>query len=98
MQLVSAPRAAGALAGARAEFARARRRARAARARRRLLAHQPGATRPRDPGSVAALPLGPARLRPVPLDAIVGTVDAATDFDADFRPATERVSARWQSV
>src|SRR4051812_385795 len=98
MQLVIAPMGVSTVAGARAEFARARRRARAARARRRLLAHQPAPTRPRDLGSVAALPLGPARLRPVPLDAIVGTVDATTDFDADFRPATERVSARWQSV
>jgi hypothetical protein len=28
----------------------------------------------------------------------VGTVDATTDFDAGFRPATHRVSTRWQSV
>jgi hypothetical protein len=28
----------------------------------------------------------------------VGTVDPTADFDADFRPATDRVSSRWQSV
>jgi hypothetical protein len=98
MQLVLAPMGVGTVADARAEFARARRRERAARARRRLAIHHPTPTRPRDLESVPALPLGPARRRPVRLDAIVGTVDATTDFDADFRPATERVSARWQSV
>jgi hypothetical protein len=83
---------------ARADFARARRRQWAARARRRLIAHEATPTRPRDLGDVPALSAGPARLRPIPLEAIVGTVDATTDFDAGFRPATDRVSTRWQSV
>lgn len=83
---------------ARADFARARRSEWTTRARRLLMAHDPTRTRPRDLGDVPALGGGPARLRPIPLDAIVGTVDATTDFDARFRPATDRVSARWQSV
>jgi hypothetical protein len=87
-----------AAATARADFQRARRRHLAARARRRLMARRPGPARPRDLGDLAALFWRPARLRPIPLDAIVGTVDATADFDADFRPATDRVSPRWQRV
>jgi len=34
----------------------------------------------------------------IPLHAIVGTVDATTDFDASFRPTTNRVAERWQRV
>jgi hypothetical protein len=55
-------------------------------------------TRPRDLGDVAALSWRTAHLRPIPLDSIVGTVDPTADFDADFRPATDRLSSRWQSV
>jgi hypothetical protein len=62
------------------------------------MARSPSAAGPRHLGDVAVLAAGPARLRPIPVDAIVGTVDATTDFDAGFRPATERVAARWQSV
>jgi hypothetical protein len=98
MQLATEPLVPAATAAARADFERARWRERAARACRRLMAHRPTATRPRDLGGVAALSPGPARLRPIPIEAIVGTVDATADFDAGFRPATERVSARWQSV
>src|SRR4051812_24312666 len=81
-----------------ADFARARRRQRAARLRRRLMPHRPTATRPRDLGGVPALAWQPARRRRIPLDAIVGTVDATPDFDADFAPATGRVAARWESI
>jgi hypothetical protein len=38
------------------------------------------------------------RLRTIPLDAIVGTVDPTADFDACFRPASDRVAARWRRV
>src|SRR3954451_22370811 len=55
-------------------------------------------TRPRDLGDIEALTWHSARMRPVPLGAIVGTVDPTTDFDAGFRPAAERVSSRWQSI
>jgi hypothetical protein len=87
-----------AAAAARADFQRARRRHFAARARRRLTTRHAAPTRPADLGDVAALFWRPARLRPIPLEAIVGTVDATTDFDANFRPTTDRVSSRWQRV
>jgi hypothetical protein len=83
---------------ARADFERARRLHRAERARRRLMARRPIATRPRDLGDIAVLAWRRARLRSIPLEAIVGTVDATTDFDAGFRPATDRISSRWQRV
>ena len=81
-----------AAAGAHADFQRARRRHRVSRARRRLTTRRAGPTRPRSLGDVAALFWRPARLRSIPLEAIVGTVDATADFDADFRPTTDRVS------
>ena len=28
----------------------------------------------------------------------MGTVEPTADFEADFRPATDRVSGRWQSI
>ena len=34
-------------------------------------------------------------LRPVPLDAIVGTIDRARDFDRQFRPTSRRLRSRW---
>ena len=83
---------------ARADFRRARWAYRLARVRRRLTTRRPSRTRPRDLGDVAALSWRPARLRPIPLEAIVGTVDVAVDFDAGFRPATDRVAPRWQSI
>jgi hypothetical protein len=99
MQVAARPaRDAAVTAAARADFGRARRRHRAAHARRLLTARRPTATGPRHLGAVAALAWNPARLRSIRLDAIVGTVDPTADFDAGFRPATDRVSARWQSV
>ncbi|MEA2291204.1 MAG: hypothetical protein QOF17_224 [Solirubrobacteraceae bacterium] len=70
--------------GARAAFRRARR----------------GSTpaRPRHLGGVTALLWRPARLRTIPLDAVVGTVDPTSDFDACFRPASDRVASRWLSI
>ena len=85
-------------AGARADFERARRSHLAARLGRLIKVRRPSRTRPRDLGDVAALFWHSTRRRSVPLDAIVGTVDATTDFDAGFRPAADRVSSRWQSV
>jgi hypothetical protein len=84
--------------GARADFQRARRGYLAARAGRLLTARRLSRTRPRDLGDVAALFWHSARLRPIPLDQIVGTVDPTPDFDADFRPAADRVSSRWESI
>jgi hypothetical protein len=74
---------------ARGDFRRARRHFAARLHRRAPLRHL---------GDVAALPMGPARLREIPVDAIVGTVDATRDFDAGFRPATDRIATRWQRV
>jgi hypothetical protein len=80
-----------------ADFRRARRRQRAGRAWRWLKGHRV-ACRPRDLENVAALSRRPARLRPIPLPAIVGTVDPTKDFDARFRPATDRIASRWQRI
>jgi hypothetical protein len=82
-------------AGARAEFRRARR---SARARLRRSARRASPTRPRDLGGLPGLYWRRGSLRAIPLDSIVGTVDPTADFDAGFRPATDRVAARWQQV
>lgn len=37
-------------------------------------------------------------LRVVPLDAIVGSVDKARDFDRRFRPTSDRSRARWERI
>jgi hypothetical protein len=87
-----------AAADAREDFRRARWAHLVARAIRWLTARRPSRTRPRDLGDAAALSWRAPRLRPIPLEAIVGTVDAAVDFDAGFRPATDRVAHRWQSI
>ena len=34
----------------------------------------------------------------VPLDAIVGTVDRAADFDRGFRPTSPRLRSRWERI
>lgn len=36
--------------------------------------------------------------RVVTLDSIVGTVEARTDFDARFRPASNRIRRRWERI
>jgi hypothetical protein len=87
-----------ATSAARAHFVRARRAHRTARARRALTARRPSRTRPRDLANTAALTWRTGRLRTIPLDSIVGTVDPTADFDAEFRPATDRVASRWQSI
>jgi hypothetical protein len=86
------------LLGARADFERARRGYLAARVGGALRARGASRTRPRDLGGVEALSWHPARMRPIRLGAIVGTVDPTTDFDAGFRPAANRVASRWQSI
>src|SRR5690349_12202045 len=82
----------------RADFRRARRAHLSARTSRWLTARRPSPMRPRDLADVAALAWRTPRLRPIPLEAIVGTVDAAVDFDAGFRPATDRIATRWESI
>ena len=80
-------------ASAHADFRRARRGHLAARARRRLRR-----TRPRDLADAVSLHWQPARRRAIPLAAVVGTVEATAEFDASFRPASERVASRWLSI
>jgi hypothetical protein len=37
-------------------------------------------------------------LRVVPLDAVVGSVDRAVDFDRGFRPTSQRLRSRWERI
>jgi hypothetical protein len=83
---------------AREDFARARRAQIAARAARWLPG---GRRRPSTPKTLAdkdALPRGAPRLRVIPLDAVVGTLEPTISFDAGFRPASELVRARWERI
>jgi hypothetical protein len=54
--------------------------------------------RPRWLLAPAALAAGTARLEVVTLDSIVATVEARTDFDARFRPASNRIRRRWERI
>jgi hypothetical protein len=83
---------------ARADFERARRAQIAARSLRWLPSRRTGRARLRALDGTRALPWTANRQRVIPVDAIVGTADATTDFDADFRPTTNRIAARWQRV
>jgi hypothetical protein len=83
---------------ARADFQRARRAEILARARQRLARRRGGPVALPTLDGVRALSWTGRDLRVIPLQAIVGTVDATTDFDADFRPASNRVADRWQRV
>src|SRR5436305_3579331 len=84
------------------DFLRARRRATTAR----LIARLRG--EPDDVGVIlpyeeviAALGFRSERslgLQVVPLDAIVGTIDRARDFDRSFRPTSRRVRSRWEHI
>src|SRR5436305_4179955 len=84
------------------DFLRARRRATTAR----LIARLRG--EPDDVGVIlpyeeviAALGFVSERrigLQVVPLDAIVGTIDRARDFDRHFRPTSRRVRSRWEQI
>jgi len=101
----SAPRRRGLRAGtgvpvvdARADFQRARRAEIVARALHRLLPRRRGPAALPMLDGVRGFSWAAGDLRVIPLRAIVGTVDATTDFDAAFRPTTNRVAARWQRV
>jgi hypothetical protein len=76
-----------------ADFRRARRGHVTARARQPLRR-----TRPRNLADAVSLHWQPARRRAIPLAAIVGSVEPTADFDASFRPASERVASRWRSI
>ena len=86
------------LLDARADFQRARRAHIAARTLDWLAPGRTPRSHPRALNGVHALAWTPSRLRVIPLDAIVGTVEATTDFDAELRPTTNRVATRWLRV
>jgi hypothetical protein len=46
----------------------------------------------------ALLAAGPTRLEVVPLQAVVGAVDSAVNFDSDFRPASNTLRWRWERI
>jgi hypothetical protein len=83
---------------AHADFERARRAHIAARALHWLSPRRTRQSHPPALDGIHALAWTTSSLRVIPLPAIVGTVDATTDFDADFRPTTNRISTRWQRV
>jgi len=83
---------------ARTDFQRARRAQIAARALHWLAPRRTRQSHPRALDGMHALSWTASSLRVIPLDAIVGTVEATTDFDADFRPTTNRIFTRWQRV
>ena len=83
---------------ARADFGRARRAEILARALHRLPARRGGQVALPTLDGVCALSWTGRDLRVIPLQAIVGTVEATTDFGAGFRPTTNRVADRWQRV
>ena len=83
---------------ARSDFHRARRAHLAARALTWLPSRRAARAELRALDGVRALFWTAGRLHAIPLPAIVGTVDATTDFDAHWRPTTNRISARWQRV
>ena len=90
---IDRPAAAMAAACAHADFRRARRGHLRARTRLRLRR-----TRPRDLAHAVSLHWQPARRRAIPLAAIIGTVEVTADFDASFRPASERIASRWRNI
>ena len=83
---------------AREDFARARRAQLAARAARWLPGARGRRSTPRTLDDRDALPRGAPRLRVIPLDAVVGTLEPTISFDAGFRPASELVRARWERI
>ena len=80
---------------AREAFARARRAHVAARATRWL---RRSPSTPRTLDHSPAVPSGARRLRVIPLAEVVGTLEATISFDAEFRPASEFVRARWERI
>jgi hypothetical protein len=83
---------------ARSDFHRARRAHLAARALTWLPSRRAARAELRALNGVRALFWTAGRVHVIPLPAIVGTVEATADFDAHWRPTTNRISGRWQRV
>jgi hypothetical protein len=86
-----------AMVDASSDFQRARRAYFAARFARGLT---PGTRGPSRPCALESVTLSwrAARLRVIPVSAVIGTVDVTHDFDERFRPAAPHVAARWEHV
>jgi hypothetical protein len=82
---------------AREDFRRARRAQSTARAAR-WLAGRRGASTPRALACADGLTRGGTSLEVIRLDAIVGTLEPAPQFDARFRPAAEHLRVRWERI
>jgi hypothetical protein len=80
------------------DFRRARRAHLISRAARRLTRRRRCPDAPRSPDDAGGMPRRSGRLEVIPLDAIVGTLEPTTLFDACFRPASERIRARWERI
>ena len=86
-----------ALLDAQADFRRARRSHAIARLCR-WISRRPHPSRPVVLSQSIPLPGGEPRVSVIPLDAIVGTVEATGHFDARLRPASEAVRHRWERI
>jgi hypothetical protein len=82
---------------AQADFRRARRSQRLARIGR-WFARRPGCNAPRALTETSAMVGGATRIQVIPLCSIVGTLEMSPQFDARFRPASERVRYRWERI
>lgn len=80
------------------DFRRARRAHATARVWRRLRGWKRSPDYPRAPSDPSLLPAAGRRLEVVALHSIVGTVDPTMQFDARFRPASERLRGRWERI
>jgi hypothetical protein len=87
-----------AVVDAREDFLRARRAQLASRAARWLSGRRRWENAPRSLGDAEGIPGRAGRLEVVSLDAIVGTLEPTTLFDARFRPASERARTRWERI
>jgi hypothetical protein len=82
---------------AQADFRRARRSHQFARVGA-WLARKPRRSAPRALTEMSAVVGGTTRIQVVPLCSIVGTVEVSPQFDARFRPTSERVRHRWERI
>jgi len=95
----NAPRATGMpTVDASFDFSRARRAYILGRVVRWLVPWRASHGRPPAVCGTPALARPGTRLRVVPLAAVVGTLEPTADFDARFRPATNRLRTRWERV
>lgn len=83
---------------AREDFSRARRSCLTAQVRHRMTGRLARERYPRCLLAPGALAAGTARPEVVTLDSIVGTIEVRTDFDARFRPASNRIRRRWERI